>query len=386
MFAAAASACLQWPLQLALGVAAPGPLFPGLAILGASFLLSWAAEAAELDVSHGVAIGGLALVAVLPEYAVDMYFAWQAGKNPEYASFATANMTGANRLLIGLGWAAVLLTAWLFHKRREIRLDAEVGLELLALAAATIYAFALPFKGSLSLLDCAVFLTIFVFYAVRLASAHAEEPELIGPAAALGALPAGRRRAAVAVLLVLAAGSIYLSAEPFAEGLIAAGRRFGLDEFLLVQWVAPLASEAPEFIVACMFAAKGRAGSGLRMLVASKVNQWTLLIGMIPAVYAASARGLAPMPLDSRQAAEVLLTAAQSLLAVSILFDFRFSLKEAVLLAGLFAAQPFLPGARARMIFSAVYVALALWIFATRSSWRGVLASLRREGADRRAS
>src|SRR6266542_660046 len=53
----------------------------GLAIIGAAFLLGWAAEAAQLDVSASLAIGALALVAVLPEYAVGFVFAWKGGND-----------------------------------------------------------------------------------------------------------------------------------------------------------------------------------------------------------------------------------------------------------------------------------------------------------------
>ena len=65
-------------------------------------------ELAERDIPQALAILFLALVSVLPEYAVDLHFAWKAGKDPSYAAYAVANMTGANRLLIGLGWAAVV--------------------------------------------------------------------------------------------------------------------------------------------------------------------------------------------------------------------------------------------------------------------------------------
>ena len=51
----------------------------GIAILGAAFLVSWAAEVAQLDISKGLAIAFLALIAVLPEYAVDLVFSWKAG-------------------------------------------------------------------------------------------------------------------------------------------------------------------------------------------------------------------------------------------------------------------------------------------------------------------
>ena len=53
----------------------------GLAIVGAAFLLSWAAEVAQLDISAGLAIAVLALIAVLPEYAVDFVFAWKGGQS-----------------------------------------------------------------------------------------------------------------------------------------------------------------------------------------------------------------------------------------------------------------------------------------------------------------
>ena len=39
----------------------------GLAIVGAAFLLAWAAEVAQLDISAGAAIAVLAFIAVLPE-------------------------------------------------------------------------------------------------------------------------------------------------------------------------------------------------------------------------------------------------------------------------------------------------------------------------------
>src|SRR5712691_7812513 len=48
----------------------------GVAVVGAAFLLAWAAEALQLDVSQGLALAVLALIAVLPEYAVDLVFTW----------------------------------------------------------------------------------------------------------------------------------------------------------------------------------------------------------------------------------------------------------------------------------------------------------------------
>lgn len=85
----------------------------GLAILGAAFLLCWACEVAQMDISQALALALIALVAVLPEYVVDAYFAWTAGNNAQYIPYVTANMTGANRLLIGIGWSLVAFLFWL---------------------------------------------------------------------------------------------------------------------------------------------------------------------------------------------------------------------------------------------------------------------------------
>src|SRR5215467_12426090 len=68
----------------------------GAAIFGAAFVLSWAAEAAQKDISAALATAILALICVLPEYAVDMFFSWRAASDPQYAMYAAANMTGAN--------------------------------------------------------------------------------------------------------------------------------------------------------------------------------------------------------------------------------------------------------------------------------------------------
>src|SRR2546427_1614918 len=122
---ASAFLCLQWIILHLSGI----PLAPewqalsaGVGIFGAAFMLSWAAELAQLDIPQALALAFLALIAVLPEYAVDIYFAWQAGKDPIYISYASANMTGANRLLIGLGWAIVVISFWLKTGKRIIAL------------------------------------------------------------------------------------------------------------------------------------------------------------------------------------------------------------------------------------------------------------------------
>ncbi len=107
-------------------------LLTGLAILGAAFLLSWGAELLQVEVSQAFALALLALIAVLPDYAVDAVFAFQAGRDPAVAQqgYAVANMTGGNRLLIGLGWTSVMLVAWWRHGARQVALERSQVLEL----------------------------------------------------------------------------------------------------------------------------------------------------------------------------------------------------------------------------------------------------------------
>jgi cation:H+ antiporter len=233
-----------------------------------------------------------------------------------------ANMIGANRLLIGVGWSSVMLLAWWRHGARRVELDRSQVLEMGTLLAATVYALVIPFKCELNLLDTLVLLGLFALYTWATARAPAEEPHLAGPAATMGLWSAGRRRAVTVGLFAFAAVAIFLAAEPFAHALVDTGKGPGIDEFLLVQWLAPLASEAPEFIVALLFVWRGQAAAGMRTLVSSKVNQWTLLIATLPVVFSFGAGGLGGMPLVARQQHELWLTAAQSLFALVLISEF----------------------------------------------------------------
>lgn len=144
-----------------------------------------------------------------------------------------------------------------------------------------------------------------------------------------------------------------------------AGSSLGIDRFLLVQWLAPLASEAPELIVAVVFAWRLRASDGLGALLSSKVNQWTLLVGCLPLAHALGG-GASSLPLVTRQVDEVALTAAQTALAVAVLLDLRFRPWQAVGLLALFAVQFALPDESARQVLTYVYLSLAGVLVITR--------------------
>jgi cation:H+ antiporter len=377
--------CLQW-ISIHLAGIHPAPhlqaLASGVAIFGAAFLLSWAAELSQKDIPQALAIALLALIAVLPEYAVDMYFAWTAGKDPQYTAFATANMTGANRLLIGVGWAAVVFTYWLKAGKRLVELEPGHKIEILYLALATLYSFVIPFKAQIDLTDAAVLIAIFIFYMRAAAKAEHVEPELEGPTAMIESWGTGPRRIWTAGFFLLSGLTIFTAAKPFAEGLLATGRTFGVEEFILVQWLAPLASESPEFIVAILFALKAQPGTSMGALLSSKVNQWTLLIGMLPVVYAVSAQSTGGMEMDGRQVEEMFLTAAQSIFAVAVLANLSFSLVEAAVVFVLFWTQLLFTDPQFRFYYSFLYIFFAAALVLLKKDARaGFLALFSRSSA-----
>ena len=404
----------------------------GFAILTAAFLIGTGAEASQRDIPAALSVAVIAFIAVLPEYAVDLLLAFEAasdapdclppgtsrevlestGRDTCKGPLALANMTGANRLLLGVGWATVvLLFAWRaigFRRlmratslatargiRGALRLgaprpiaaeDAEptlhlpggIGLEIGLLALATLYSFAIVAKGSIDIIDTVVLGLIFLWYVIRLTRSPVEEPELEGPAAALGNIErTWRRRVAVGLAIGWSAAVIVSSAEPFVHGLEELGRDVGISEFFLIQWLAPLASESPEFLAALYLVWRGSAGMGINMLVSSKVNQWTLLIASLPLGFIAGGGAISGLDLGAdggRQTAELFLTAAQSAFGVMLILDRSLTARAAFALLGLFFAQLltqfFIGDNNIRIGFGVAYLAIAAVL--AFQTWREV--------------
>ncbi|GAB3400786.1 sodium/hydrogen exchanger [Schumannella luteola] len=353
----------------------------GAAVVAAAFLLAWAAEAAQKDISGALAIAILAFIAVLPEYAVDLFYAFRSGSEPEYAQFAAANMTGSNRLLLGFGWPLVVITALIVARRmttkamrsgavaakparaaHALELPKENRLDIGFLALLSIAAFAIPLLGTIPIWLGALLVVTFGLYLWRASKNHSDddgEEEFVGGAALIAELPTRARRATVIALFVVAAAIILSSAEPFAEALVSSGSSLGIDSYFLVQWLAPLASEAPEFIVATMFALRGMGGAAIGTLIASKVNQWSLLVGSLPVAHGLGGGGWA-LELDARQVEEFVLTASQTVMGVAIILALRFHWWSAAALAGLFAVQFFVPDENGRYVLSVIHLVIAV--------------------------
>ena len=85
------------------------------------------------------------MLTIPPEYAIELVLAWDAGApfNAETREITAetqrvaANVTGPNRLLIGVGWSAVILVYWLKH-RGVLDLRGKTGSEVTFLTVATL--------------------------------------------------------------------------------------------------------------------------------------------------------------------------------------------------------------------------------------------------------
>ena len=347
----------------------------GIGIVGGAFLLSWAAEVAQIDVSASLALAVLALIAILPEYSIEAVLAWKAGASFDLVTrevtdrmeLVAANVTGANRLLVGLGWPTVILIFWVV-RRKPLDLRGEISLELVFLLVATLVTFAIFFMGQVHLVLAGVLILLYVAYLWISSTHEPEEPELAGPAATIGALPTRARRVTVLVLFVYSAGVILMAAEPFVEALVETGEALNIDEFILIQWIAPLASESPEIIVAALFSLRANPQAGLTTVISAEVNQMTLLIGSMVVIFSLSAGQPLNFPLEDRQTIEFLLTSAVSGFALALILPRMIGWKTGTILLALFILHlPFVDPEQRRLF---AYLYLILTAVVTAWNWR----------------
>ncbi|MBI4543946.1 MAG: hypothetical protein HY703_01975 [Gemmatimonadetes bacterium] len=333
------------------GATAWSALWTFPSILASAFLVAWAAEAAQFMISQGLALAILAWMQTLPEFAVEGVIAWQAGKDPSRTHLVIANFTGAIRLLIGLGWPMIYFVAAYsaFHSSRrqtwaEIKLDDEHSVEVVGLLPPVLYFLWIWYKASLSLLDAVPLVAMYLAYLYILWHIPPRGDEALEE---VGRVPRAVLRLKsrlrwTAILTLFAAGGtlLYFTAHPFIESMLALAVLWGISDFVFVQWVAPFLSEFPEKVSAFYWARKATgAPMALMNMVSSNINQWTVLAAMIPFVYSLSMGTAVALPFDDEQRLEILLTVLQSILAVLILFNMRFSFWEAGLLFVFWFAQ-----------------------------------------------
>ena len=345
-------------------------------ILAAAMLIAWAAESAQFFMAQGFALAILAWLQTLPEFAVEAVLAWE-----RQVPLLMANLTGALRLLTGLGWPMIYGTAALYHRRRtktplkEIQLAEEHCVEVMALWPPMIYAAVIWFKASLSVVDAVLLVGMYVAYLVflrRMPAAeeeHIEDLEII-PRTIVQA-PRGARIAAITILFLGGGALIYFTAEPFLASLLAVSASLGVPNFVFVQWVAPFVSEFPEKVSAFYWARTvERASTALMNMVSSNLNQWTLLAAMLPIVYSISIGAPSTIHFDGQQELELLMTLGQAVLGCLFLMDMRLAWWEATALFGMWLVQflfsPIAPGpGLVRYLAAHVHV----WVTAAYFLW-----------------
>ncbi len=322
-----------------------GTVWTTLCILTASMLITWGAESAQFFVAQGFALAILALMQTLPEFAVEAVLAWK-----QQTSLLLANLTGALRLLTGLAWPAIYLTASIVHRKRTkqplraIDLDHHHSVEVIGLALPLLYVTFVWWKSRLELYDAVVLVGLYAAYLAilsRLAPEQhegMEDLELI-PKKIVTARPL-YRTLAIFGLFGIGGAIIYLTAEPFLGSLIALATAIGIPSFIVIQWLAPVISEFPELLSTFYFARQeSKASVALMNIASSNINQWTLLIAMLPVVLSLSHGSVSALHLNPEQSSELLLTISQSVVALTILVNMRFDWWEAAAMFVLFASQ-----------------------------------------------
>jgi cation:H+ antiporter len=317
-------------------------LWAAPAILIASLMIAWAAESSQFFIAQGFALAILAWLQTLPEFAVEAVWAWH-----QQVPLLMANLTGALRLLTGLGWPMIYFTAATFQRRRggpplkAVRLDGHHAVEVVGLLVPLLYIGYIAFKNSLTVFDAIPLVVIYAAYLLVLSKLPPEDPETIEDLEAIPRKivlsPRAIRIAIITALFAAGGALIYVSAEPFAASLLALATLVGIPTFVFVQWVAPLVSEFPEMASTFYWARTvHRAPMALMNMVSSNINQWTLLAAMLPIVLSISAGALTPIQFDAQQRLELLMTLGQALVGMMFLLNMELAWWEATVLFVLF--------------------------------------------------
>jgi cation:H+ antiporter len=306
----------------------------------------------------------VAFVAVLPEFVIEVYFAFSG-----HVEYVTASLTGSTRLLLSFAVGMPAVASFVLTRRgkprlESVQIDPRRRVDLAVIAAASLYAPVIVLRGHLAWQDSLVLIGLYVVYMRLVSSGDPEPPHLVGMAAELGNLPQQQRRRWVLGIIAFSAVAVLVNAEPFANSVLMSGTAAGVSPYLLVQWLVPLATEMPELVIAFVLITHERAGQAVAVLLASAVSQWTFALGTLPLAYKAGV-GVGPLPLVGREQVELLLTMGQGFLAVSMLVTLRLRRRDATLMLVLFALQLALPGVALRAAITLAYLVLAVDVFSS---------------------
>jgi cation:H+ antiporter len=333
------------------------------AILISALMIAWAAESSQYFIAQGLALAILAWLQTLPEFAVEAVLAWK-----QQVPLLLASLTGALRLLTGLGWPVIYFTAALTCRKRLgkplgcIRLQPHQSVEVIGLLVPLIYIVVIAVKATLTVYDAAVLTLIYAAYLAILsrlpAEGHESVDELETIPRTIVKSPKLQRIAIISGLFLAGGLLIYYSAEPFLGSLLAIATLAGIPNFIFIQWVAPIVSEFPEMASTVYFARRtDRAPMALMNMVSSNINQWTLLVAMLPVVYSISVGAVSTIRFDGQQRLQLWMTLGQALVGLMFLINMELAWWEAAVLFGLFVIALAIPA-------SAMVVTIAYFVWA----------------------
>jgi len=345
-----------------------GALWTFPTILFSAFAIGWGAEAAQYFISKGLALAILAWLQTLPEFAVEAVIAWH-----QDIHLMLANLTGSLRLLVGLGWPLIFFTRACFKKKAPwkerispIHLDEGDSASIFGLLLPLLYFVWIYLKGSLHFWDGIVLFFLYVIYLIWIQKVPPEEMEELSDMPwvprKIVAMPPFLRNLSILGLFVGGGVLLYVCVQPFLESMLGLAMVMGISEFVFIQWLSPFLSEFPEKLTAFNWSRReGKAGMALMNMVSSNVNQWTLLVAMMMAIFSYSKGSLSGFEFDEHQKLELALTWVQSMLAFLMLLDMRFRWYEAGLLFCLWFVQFIIPSLREEILW--VYGGLTLFYF-----------------------
>lgn len=333
-------------------------------LLFASIIIGWAAEIAAVYISAGIALAILAWLQTAPEFAIEAVIAWHRDEN-----LVLANLTGSLRLLMGLGWPMIFFihqissimrkrsvkTAWI----KNVTLPLSFSVEAFGLMFSVFYFLIVYYSGTWDLLDGVILVLLYAFYfwllnrERKLGIKQPDEGEEDAGGVVHKILKKSPKVQKLWGLIFFIGGGAILitTAHPFVDALKAAASSLGVSEFVFIQWIAPLASEFPEKVTAFQWATKAKkVPMAIVNMLSSIICQWTLFAGMVPIIFSISAGQVSAIHFSDFQKTELMLTIAQSAVAVLLLADLKIEFHEAVGLFVLWFIQFVAPDTRHTLI------------------------------------
>jgi cation:H+ antiporter len=330
------------------------PVFLVIIVIASEFL---ARSAEVLERRFGAGFVGsviLGFVTTFPEL-IFVLIAVHATTRGEVAEVAMGSAIGGNILLFTLGYGAVILFSWIYHRRRIV-LSPYVRDDLWYLIISTAFIiFAVVIDRRFDLWEGIVLFAIYVVYVIhqfleartlqkrrREASEDAEENgEEAHP-------PPGRRDyIRSGVFLLIGAVGLFLAAEPLVKAFEGVSAELGISALVVATVLSPLASEMPEKISAFFLAKKSLKGAEVAVanFIGSKVQNNSLLFGLM--IVYAQARGVTLFdPEDMELLRSLLFMVVTTAFGVKITYDLRLSMWEGALslvIYGLIVAALFCP-------------------------------------------